>query len=58
MPLAEYRCPECGASFRTFELSEEDASGTLCPNCRAGELERVSSDEGASGCAPRGKRYR
>jgi putative FmdB family regulatory protein len=59
MPLSVYRCPECGAGFQTFELQGEDSSGSLCPSCRAGKLERVStSGESTSGCATRGKRYR
>lgn len=59
MPIYEYRCIRCGSKFELMRRLSDDDEGVTCPDCGAGEPEKVlslfasgggGSDD--SGCAP------
>lgn len=43
MPLFEYACPECGATFETLKFANELSEDTPCPECGAERTERLVS---------------
>ena len=43
MPLYEYRCGECQASFEILQRMGEGASGLTCPACGSAELAKQFS---------------
>lgn len=60
MPIYEYVCAECGASFETLKFPSEIGEDTPCPECGAERTERIvstfASSSGLSGgvgaCGP------
>jgi len=58
MPLYEYRCKKCGASFdRLRPLSQADRE-TRCPHCDSQETERQFSTFATGGCGGGGSSNR
>jgi len=43
MPLYEYRCAECGATFERLRRMQEADQGVACPKCESGRVERQLS---------------
>jgi len=59
MPIFEYRCPKCGATFEQFTQRAAGAPAPACPKCGARPTERLLSafsSRGGAGCgsAPAG----
>jgi putative FmdB family regulatory protein len=50
MPIFEYRCPQCGATFEQFTQRPNDASRPTCPRCGAQSTERLLSLFSGRGC--------
>lgn len=53
MPIFEYRCKKCGATFEKIVFNR-DAHSPLCPHCQAEEVEKLISVPGSVGIAPSG----
>lgn len=53
MPIFDYKCCKCGASFEELLRAREDDSVVRCPKCGADEVERQVSlfAAGSSGCS-------
>jgi putative FmdB family regulatory protein len=57
MPIFEYSCPECGATFESLKFASEVSEETPCPECGAERAERLvstfssSSDSGRTSSA-------
>lgn len=43
MPLYEYFCPTCQATFETLRPTAQADEPALCPQCRANSTQRVLS---------------
>jgi putative FmdB family regulatory protein len=43
MPLYEYFCPTCQATFETLRPAAQADQPALCPKCRANSSQRVLS---------------
>lgn len=67
MPVFEYRCPRCGHMFEHFWRGAEQREELRCPECGAGDVEKLlsrfgtragstssSSYSSAGNCAPTG----
>lgn len=56
MPIYEYQCRDCGATFEKLRRIKDADSGLECPNCRSTEVERQFSTFSAGGCGAPGSR--
>lgn len=66
MPLFEYRCTSCGASFEQLVRTTQNAQTIVCPVCKSGETQKLLSgfavkhgsggaaSASAADCAPSG----
>jgi putative FmdB family regulatory protein len=54
MPIYEYRCRSCGASFEMLRRMKDADSDLECPKCHATDVERQLSTFAAGGCGPSG----
>ena len=43
MPLYEYQCSSCGATFEQLRRMQDADQGVACPKCESGEVERLLS---------------
>ena len=43
MPLFEYSCAECGASFEKLIRSVGSQTEVLCPSCNSGKTQKLMS---------------
>jgi putative FmdB family regulatory protein len=43
MPLYEYRCPNCGATFEQLRRMQDADAATVCPECQSAGAERQLS---------------
>ena len=43
MPIYEYSCKKCGATFEVLQNMSDDNSNIQCPQCKAGKPERIIS---------------
>lgn len=43
MPIYEYKCPTCQATFEELVRSEREERGVRCPQCGAANVERQLS---------------
>ena len=53
MPLYEYRCPACGATFELLRRMREADDEVKCPKCSAPEAERLLSAFSSGACSSR-----
>ena len=61
MPMYEYRCPNCGATYEKLRRAAEADRDVECPECGAREVERMVSTFATSGTscgAPAGSGFR
>jgi putative FmdB family regulatory protein len=57
MPLYEYRCHQCGASFEKLRRMADADRDFECPECQSEEVERLLSTFAAGGCASPSGRF-
>lgn len=43
MPLYEYQCSGCGATFEQLRRMQEADQGVACPKCESDQVERLLS---------------
>jgi len=43
MPIYEFRCSRCGREFEELVMRKGDVSDVVCPDCGAGNPERLMS---------------
>ncbi|MGC9971241.1 MAG: zinc ribbon domain-containing protein [Bryobacteraceae bacterium] len=43
MPLYEYRCPSCGATYEQLRRMQDADAGVACPKCQSAGVERLLS---------------
>lgn len=53
MPLYEYRCDDCGATFEKFVRSFSSNGDIECPECASEEVSRAFSSFATSGTSDR-----
>ncbi|MEA3311584.1 MAG: zinc ribbon domain-containing protein [candidate division WOR-3 bacterium] len=49
MPVREFRCRDCGASFEFLILKKSDEGQASCPKCKSRNLKRLLSVFGIAG---------
>ncbi len=67
MPLYEFTCEDCGATFEELVSAALDALGLTCPECGSEKVEKLVSrfasggsggtDGGGSSCGPGSGRF-
>lgn len=66
MPLYEFTCEECGATFEELVAAALDTLGVTCPACGSEEVEKLvsrfasggsPSGDGGSSCGPGSGRF-
>jgi len=50
MPMYEYRCRECGATYEQLRRMSDADRDLECPQCRSEEIERLLSVFATAGC--------
>lgn len=50
MPIYEYKCSKCGASFDTLQPMNAPQEGIRCPYCGSEETKRLPSTFSSSSC--------
>ncbi len=69
MPLYEYRCETCGATFEKLRRFQDADAPIECPNCESPEVERLLSafatggggygtEASSASCGGGGRRFR
>ncbi|TKJ43130.1 FmdB family transcriptional regulator [candidate division TA06 bacterium B3_TA06] len=53
MPIREFCCRDCGASFEFLILKKSDEAKASCPKCKSRNLERLLSVFGVAGAVER-----
>lgn len=51
MPLFEYHCTSCGATFEQLIRSTRTAQEVICPSCKSKETEKLLSGFAVAGGA-------
>ena len=54
MPMYEYACQQCGASFEKLRRMSEAEAPAVCPKCNATDARRQLSCFAAGGCGTGG----
>ena len=54
MPMYEYRCQTCGASFEQLRRMSDADRDLTCPSCESAQVERQLSTFAAGGCGSGG----
>lgn len=57
MPIYEYKCQRCGASFELLRRFSDADRDLICPECRSEEVKRLVSSFATSGCGGGGGRF-
>ncbi|MEO8585862.1 MAG: zinc ribbon domain-containing protein [Acidobacteriota bacterium] len=52
MPLYEFTCAKCGATFEELVAGSLDTLGVTCPECESAEVEKLVSRFAAGGASP------
>jgi putative FmdB family regulatory protein len=52
MPIYEYRCTECGATFSRLQKIGASAEGVKCPTCESEKVERLLSSFASTSSSP------